>query len=538
MFVLALTLSNCQVDEDSVKNNLQTINLDYKSKIIEISSVPEINSIIQGIGNPIQITNKGTDKDKLKIIFDKTNAIEVIDKDQNKKYSFRFAFDNTPENIFYNLIIAFSPTGEKSSYVLKYTCNDTHFLEYKNHNYNFYYFKGEMAVHKTTDYFKTSNLFSKSKTDCPQQYDQYGDPLPIVSVNIAGGGSGGSSSTGGSTGSTGTSSGGGGGGGCSITSYTSSCWCKNDLVGSHNHTEPVSYIDIKCSPRIAKNSNSLTDCPDNTIPTGLVGGIYSVPPTKAEILKTDLALTKLQWMWLYNSTNAGVANILFDYLYQNDKSSGAIAYSKNMILELMSITSTDYPGMNDGLNYQWWLDDSQIESIMADPYETWKKVSKKEKELIKDFPNHAYQIYKNKTVAFQKTNQIFGNVPGNLNGKADAFRHAFFQAINTVKIGKYSTSLFADAHESETPNNLIKEKQMDLSNNEKGMNLIAFDHPNWTDINLIVNEVNNLIINGQLTYLSPINYNSTSFWDNPNTTILNDGDHGISQNTQLIPTNQ
>jgi hypothetical protein len=272
------------------------------------------------------------------------------------------------------------------------------------------------------------------------------------------------------------------------------------------------------------------------------GNILSVQAISVKTMLANLNIILDEDQLSFLNDNTSITINIRTFLSANNNTDGA-KFAVEMINALMNnpqptYTTLDYLGKNDGLNYQWWLDDSQIELIMGDPYETWKKVSKREKELVKGFPNDAYQIYKNKTIAFQKTNQIFGNVPGNLNGKADAFRHAFFQAINTVKIGKYDTKLFADAHESETPNNLIKEKQMDLSNNEKGMDLIAFDHPNWTDINLIANEVFNLISTGQLVYLSPINYNSTSFWDDPNTTILNDGNHGISQNTQLIPTNQ
>lgn len=193
--------------------------------------------------------------------------------------------------------------------------------------------------------------------------------------------------------------------------------------------------------------------------------------------------------------------------------------------------------MNDGKPFEWWKNEAEISIMFSDPYETWKVLTKQEKELIKAFPTDAYQIYKNKDIAFQKTIEIFGNVPGNLNGKADAFRHAFFQAINTVKLRKGMTELFANAHESETPSIWIKEKQMDLLNNEVGMDFIEFTHPNWTDINVIANGINVILVNGQLRYLSPINYMSPNFWDNPVTVKSSDGDHGITIVTHLIPTN-
>lgn len=82
---------------------------------MDIRNIPEIDGFIKtNIGNPVykaNTINKTTITDSPKMIFDKTNAIEVTDKDGNKKYTLRFRYDNTPKNIFYNLVIKVSPTG-------------------------------------------------------------------------------------------------------------------------------------------------------------------------------------------------------------------------------------------------------------------------------------------------------------------------------------------------------------------------------------------------------------------------------------------
>ena len=48
---------------------------------------------------------------------------------------------------------------------------------------------------------------------------------------------------------------------------------------------------------------------------------------------------------------------------------------------------------------------------------------------------------------------------------------------------------------------------------------------------------------GTLVYLNPIDYSEysdseSSFWDDPNTSIPDDGHHGIHSSTLLTPTNQ
>ncbi len=137
-----------------------------------------------------------------------------------------------------------------------------------------------------------------------------------------------------------------------------------------------------------------------------------------------------------------------------------------------------------------------------------------------------------------------------LNDKSDAFRHAFFQALNTVRIGAPLTRKFADAHETEVPSQLEKERQMDLFNNSVG---IAYgetvDRVYWT-VGAISNGIYNKVTNGELIYLKPTlpppffpngqpnpngdpNFYGTGGVNNPRTAT-----HGIYSATQLIPTNQ
>lgn len=53
------------------------------------------------------------------------------------------------------------------------------------------------------------------------------------------------------------------------------------------------------------------------------------------------------------------------------------------------------------------------------------------------------------------------------NDKSDAFRHSFYNVINTKYCGTAIAKLFLNAHESEAPQNLHLENSMDLLNNKQ-----------------------------------------------------------------------
>ncbi len=134
------------------------------------------------------------------------------------------------------------------------------------------------------------------------------------------------------------------------------------------------------------------------------------------------------------------------------------------------------------------------------------------------FPIEAIRIYKNREIAHGYTQYIFGAYSsGNgHNDCADAFRHTFFNAINTRDTNSSVTLLFSSAHECGTPEDRIKEKEMDLFNNSVGIN-IGKNNSNKND-NEIALLVMSELVGGKLRVLS-------------NLTPLNDP----TSSTQLIP---
>ncbi len=110
--------------------------------------------------------------------------------------------------------------------------------------------------------------------------------------------------------------------------------------------------------------------------------------------------------------------------------------------------------------------------------------------------------------------------PGNTqwNGLGDAFRHAFFHALNSVSIGIELSKLLGDAHEVNTPQNSTLKKEMDLFNNAVGRLFETQRAIGQTPQDF----VKTALEAGGLRYLTPLN---------PNGSII----PGV---TELKPTNQ
>ncbi|MCM2302972.1 MAG: hypothetical protein NDI80_10145 [Flavobacteriaceae bacterium] len=134
-----------------------------------------------------------------------------------------------------------------------------------------------------------------------------------------------------------------------------------------------------------------------------------------------------------------------------------------------------------------------------------------------------YRYLYNANEASNKAKELFpeSSLYNFHNDKSDAFRHAYFHGLNTYYIGYDLSVLLGDAHEMETPNNLILEKVMDLFNNQKGREIAQNPSISMNGYGVIRLRIYNAILIGQLMHLFPLNIGGT-----------------INLNTQLIPTNK
>jgi hypothetical protein len=87
------------------------------------------------------------------------------------------------------------------------------------------------------------------------------------------------------------------------------------------------------------------------------------------------------------------------------------------------------------------------------------------------------------------------------NGRADAFRHAFWNALGTAEFGGSIMKLFADAHEWGQTNQT--EVVMDLHNNQEGRNVAIVNfYGISTSETVISQDVLDLLFNGTLRYIN------------------------------------
>ena len=119
-----------------------------------------------------------------------------------------------------------------------------------------------------------------------------------------------------------------------------------------------------------------------------------------------------------------------------------------------------------------------------------------EDELIKAHPIAAFRIWANSTHADRITIEKFGK-SGWLDC-SDAFRHALFNALNAIDVGKDVAKLFSDAHECDQNGNpgTGNDVEMDLYNNNVGNSIgtTYLDVP----IEVIIDRVCDKLKSGQL----------------------------------------
>lgn len=271
-------------------------------------------------------------------------------------------------------------------------------------------------------------------------------------------------------------------------------------------------------------------------------------------LSYNLNLTQDRINFLTN--NPSLQDELYHYIIDNNTTE-AKAIAREHIDRMMndpSYLQFVAEHLNSGTpNTVWWMDDtwlnvaSNFNLDITRANNQYDKLTAQEKALIAVFPVQAYVIKQNVQPAFTMSDSRMGT-SGGLNDKKDAFRHAFFQAINTRDVparlaptyisGSAIVTLFATAHESEVPSQLNLEKQMDLFNNEVG---ISYCWNCWTTSNnSIADAIMDKLNNGELKYIKPLNFAFSPYFDANGDgvqdcpTCLN----GILSTSILTPTNQ
>lgn len=123
-----------------------------------------------------------------------------------------------------------------------------------------------------------------------------------------------------------------------------------------------------------------------------------------------------------------------------------------------------------------------------------------EKDLIRSSPIYmanALNVFYNPHVAQLKTEQIFGY--NGLNDCSDAFRHSYWNALNTTSVGISSAILFGAAHKCGSPSSNLG-TSMDYFNNEVGRQ-IGSSNPDATS-EMLSSITFQALVDGDLTVIS------------------------------------
>lgn len=288
---------------------------------------------------------------------------------------------------------------------------------------------------------------------------------------------------------------------------------------------------------------SLSDAVKTIIFTYLYNNNYSnqvVTPTK-------YALQHFNYLW-FSELSESMQISIMNYFTQNNFSTE----SKNEINEIQVFLAENQNSQEAmefvELGLIILLDKSEFNFNEFDAFQQFipdyeSKMSQEELEIFNLLPNQRLQkqyLY-NAYFATNKAMELFPECNRNNgtsfhNDKADAYRHACFHALNTYYLGYDLSVQLGDAHETDTPLEYLLEKVMDLFNNQKGRDVSQNPPILMNGYGTIKLRIYNAVLNGDLMYLNPINYNDPNYWDNLNTTIFGDGTHGITNSTTLIPT--
>ena len=84
-----------------------------------------------------------------------------------------------------------------------------------------------------------------------------------------------------------------------------------------------------------------------------------------------------------------------------------------------------------------------------------KNATKEELLLVAKYPTQSVKIFNNSSTASNTASSLYKAETLYL-GNGDAFRHAYWNALNLKSVGADIAKAFANAHESETPDGLDK----------------------------------------------------------------------------------
>ncbi|WP_291285341.1 hypothetical protein [Flavobacterium sp.] len=320
-----IVLLGCEKDvSDDTKEIVATA--PFKSDLLNLKQLP---ADIQNYISTDNINNTARSGENwnglLDAIFATQNIVKTKDNEGVVNYSISFIYEDSPENVFYNLIINVLPTGEQSQYVIKYTCNPADFPNFKSHNFDFNYFVGSTEMGVLTQ--NSGSFTGKSSSG--------DDPCPKIFIPPSGSGS--------NTGAVGGAVGGGGGTPSTPSGFNTTVAGYNVSASSSGGIYSVSvgtttyysgggtsilggvspganggsganyFFCFRPLVKAPGTSKKASDCPDQTPPPGYVP--VSTASETIAVIKTKIKMSKAQMVYLMNTPEA--LSLVYSMVYNN-----------------------------------------------------------------------------------------------------------------------------------------------------------------------------------------------------------------------------
>jgi len=222
-----------------------------------------------------------------------------------------------------------------------------------------------------------------------------------------------------------------------------------------------------------------------------------------------------QYLENYAISHKGVGRSVFDPYYNMYGPFYQIWLAREDKQEAISQVNRYKKYRNDELNRL--LNELKIEDLKFEQ-DYRGKMSSSEIELFETLTRDQQLKYLwSAKEAIDKTDELFSTFCEKYNGKGDAFRHAYWNALSSSRIGVGLTNLLTTRHENKPPTYPYnsKENEMDLHNNQIGRDIV------WNSSLNILKDVQDALNNGELKYLTH-----------------QASDCLATFNSQLIPTNQ
>ena len=164
----------CSCEKESVEDLNKIVAQPANTKYLNAEELPqEFQAYFIQKNTNSSAKSNGNENDLSNAIFTEYDIISMTDDKNITNYSISFFYPDTPENIFYNLVINVLPSGENTRYIFKYICNPADFQNFKEHDFDFKYFVGfteiSLAPNQPSNSTTTSKMNSGDE-DCPKIY--------------------------------------------------------------------------------------------------------------------------------------------------------------------------------------------------------------------------------------------------------------------------------------------------------------------------------------------------------------------------------